>query len=36
VFLETRTRPATSVGEVADRLGREFEEQKAYLVDRWQ
>jgi hypothetical protein len=36
VFLETRTGPAASVGEVAERLGHEFEEQKAYLVDRWQ
>jgi hypothetical protein len=36
VVLETRARPPAAVAEIGERLAREFEEQKPYLVDRWQ
>ena len=32
---ETRGEPAVAVVEATDRLGRVFEEEKPYLVDRW-
>jgi hypothetical protein len=35
VVLETRDRPAAALLEGAARLGRAFEQDKAYLVDRW-
>ena len=35
VILETRDRPAAALAESAARLGRAFEQDKAYLVDRW-
>jgi hypothetical protein len=35
VVLETRGRPPAAVAEVADRLCRQFEREKAYLVERW-
>lgn len=35
LVLETRARPAPAVIEVMERLGRVFEEEKPYLLDRW-
>ncbi|HET7874451.1 MAG TPA: hypothetical protein VFN71_02920 [Methylomirabilota bacterium] len=35
LILETRSRPPAAVAEITERLSREFEEQKPYLVDRW-
>lgn len=35
VILETRARPPAAVAEATERLGREFEDQKPYLVERW-
>jgi hypothetical protein len=35
LVLETRARPPVAVLEATDRLGRVFEEEKPYLVDRW-
>ena len=35
LVLETRGGAATAVAAVAARLARGFEEEKAYLVDRW-
>lgn len=32
---ETRTRPPSAVVEAGERLGRIFEDEKPYLVDRW-
>jgi hypothetical protein len=36
LVLETRGKSATAVAGVGERLARGFEEEKAYLVDRWQ
>jgi hypothetical protein len=36
VVLETRGRPPLAVAEAVERLGRQFELEKAYLVERWQ
>lgn len=35
LVLETRGKPATAVAAVGERLARGFEDEKAYLVDRW-
>jgi hypothetical protein len=35
LVLETRSRPPVAVLEATERLGRVFEEEKPYLVDRW-
>jgi hypothetical protein len=35
LMLETRGKPATAVAAVGERLARGFEDEKAYLVDRW-
>lgn len=35
LVLETRGKPATAVAAVGERLARRFEDEKAYLVDRW-
>jgi glucosylglycerate synthase len=35
LILQTRARPAAAVADAVERLGREFEEQKPYLIDRW-
>jgi hypothetical protein len=35
LVLETRAKPPEAVVEATDRLGRVFEEEKPYLVDRW-
>ena len=35
LVLETRGKPATAVTAVGERLARGFEDEKAYLVDRW-
>jgi hypothetical protein len=35
LILETRGKPATAVAAVGERLARGFEDEKAYLVDRW-
>ena len=35
LVLETRGRPASAVTLAGESLGRVFEEQKSYLVDRW-
>jgi glucosylglycerate synthase len=36
LVLETRGKPATAVAAVGERLARGFEDEKVYLVDRWQ
>jgi len=35
LVLETRGKPAMTITAVGERLARKFEEEKAYLVDRW-
>jgi hypothetical protein len=35
LVLETRGKPAAAVTAVGERLARGFEDEKAYLVDRW-
>lgn len=35
LVLETRGKPATAITAVSERLARGFEDEKAYLVDRW-
>lgn len=35
LVLETRHRPVSAMSQMAERLGRAFEEEKPYLVDRW-
>jgi hypothetical protein len=35
LVLETRGKPPTAVAAVGERLARRFEDEKAYLVDRW-
>jgi hypothetical protein len=35
LVLETRGKPAASITAVGERLARGFEDEKAYLVDRW-
>ena len=35
LVLETRDKPATAVAAIGERLARGFEDEKAYLVDRW-
>ncbi len=35
LVIDTRARPASAVIDATERLGRVFEEEKPYLVDRW-
>jgi hypothetical protein len=35
VVLETRDRPPEAVAAATERLARQFEQDKPYLVDRW-